>query len=288
MPLISTAIFCCIARRLNLDAQACNFPFHVLAVIQPTLGFNMDGNLLTEDGAIGERMYLDPFRSDHEIPRDHLTAQLYTMGVPETSYALAMDAAPTTEIVLRTARNILTSVHNTHHNAVAGHGSGSRNLSDQTSSFPDIETAFYSALWACVVVGRPRNGDASMVANAGRNDFLPSFIEHFETHFPTDVSLVERYVVPLFQAFGQYSHLQETIAVIRRTDSMPKQVKRRTLAVSERVHYKVGQVFRHKRYRYHGVITGWDVECGANEQWMVAMRVDELARGRNQSFYHVL
>ena len=288
MPLISTAIFCCIARRLNLDAQACNFPFHVLAVIKPAPGSNMDGNLLTQDGAIGDPMYLDPFRSDHEIPGDHLTTQLHTMGVPETSYALTMDAAPTTEIVLRTARNILTSVHDTHYNAVAGHGNRSRDQFDETSSSPDTETAFYSALWACVVVGRPRYGDVSMVANAGRNTFLPSFIEHFETHFPTDVSLVERYIVPLFQAFGQYSHLQETIAVMRRTDSMPKQVKRRAEAISQRVRYKVGQVFRHKRYRYHGVITGWDVECGANEQWMVAMRVDELARGRHQSFYHVL
>ena len=43
-----------------------------------------------------------------------------------------------------------------------------------------------------------------------------------------------------------------------------------------RVQYKVGDVIRHKRYHYRGVIYGWDAECKAEEDWMLQMRIDQL------------
>lgn len=52
--------------------------------------------------------------------------------------------------------------------------------------------------------------------------------------------------------------------------------------------YHVGDLFRHRRYRYRAVITGWDATCQASEQWMQQMGVDALPHGRSQSFYHVL
>ncbi|KAI3427151.1 hypothetical protein D9Q98_007088 [Chlorella vulgaris] len=52
--------------------------------------------------------------------------------------------------------------------------------------------------------------------------------------------------------------------------------------------YKVGDVLRHKRYQYRGVIVGWDPECQAGEEWIEQMRVDRLPGGRHQPFYHVL
>lgn len=52
--------------------------------------------------------------------------------------------------------------------------------------------------------------------------------------------------------------------------------------------YRVGDLFRHRRYRYRAVITGWDATCQASEQWMQQMGVDALPHGRTQSFYHVL
>jgi F-box protein 21 len=44
-------------------------------------------------------------------------------------------------------------------------------------------------------------------------------------------------------------------------------------------------VFRHKRYTYHAIITGWDTECKAEEDWVRQMEVDRLPRGRKQAFY---
>ncbi|KXJ92653.1 hypothetical protein Micbo1qcDRAFT_222406 [Microdochium bolleyi] len=55
------------------------------------------------------------------------------------------------------------------------------------------------------------------------------------------------------------------------------------------VRYRVGDLFRHRRYGYRAVITGWDATCQASEQWMQQMGVDALpGGGRSQSFYHVL
>ncbi len=42
------------------------------------------------------------------------------------------------------------------------------------------------------------------------------------------------------------------------------------------VQFKVGDVIRHRRYHYRGVIYGWDAECKAEEDWMQQMRIDQL------------
>lgn len=41
--------------------------------------------------------------------------------------------------------------------------------------------------------------------------------------------------------------------------------------------FKVGDVIRHKRYHYRGVVYAWDPECKAEEDWMQQMRVDQLS-----------
>ena len=52
--------------------------------------------------------------------------------------------------------------------------------------------------------------------------------------------------------------------------------------------FYVGQIIRHKRYNYRGVITGWDLKCEADVEWIRQMGVDKLPRGRDQPFYKVL
>jgi len=72
------------------------------------------------------------------------------------------------------------------------------------------------------------------------------------------------------------------------------------------VRYFVGMVVEHVDYAYIGCIIGWDVSfeivvlgvakphvicqfiCSASEGWIRRMKVDELARGRNQPFYRVV
>ena len=288
LPLISTAVYCSVAKRLGVDASACGFPFHVIAIVKPPAGFDLDGNPLVAEINSPQVMYMDLFRSADETPAADLEAQLGSLGASQTSHAHLMGPAPVAEIILRTAGNILNSVQGAHRNAVAQNGHGGPDHMVLISSFPDMDSAFYGALWASLLLGIPQDGDGPVVATVRRRNYLPRIVEHFETHFPNDVSLIEQYIVPLFQNSGEYAQLREAVRMMRAGDSMPKTIKSRNHQTSGHVHYKVGQVFQHRRYDYTAVITGWDVECGADEHWITQMRIHELPRGRHQSFYHVL
>lgn len=112
-------------------------------------------------------------------------------------------------------------------------------------------------------------------------------MELFATDFPSDAHLIEQYLVPLFQGTLHQEDILESLRVVRAVDEIPKQVKRRT-PERKTVRYRIGQVFRHRRYSYLAVITGWDTECDASEQWMRRMGIDRLEAGRHQSFYHAL
>jgi F-box protein 21 len=82
-----------------------------------------------------------------------------------------------------------------------------------------------------------------------------------------DASLIEQYIIPHYHPLPGVDtyNIQETIRVVKAADQTPKQVRSRANpAAQENVKYKVGQVFRHKRYNYQAVITGWDMECGEN------------------------
>ena len=53
---------------------------------------------------------------------------------------------------------------------------------------------------------------------------------------------------------------------------------------TEDILFRVGQIIRHRRYSYRGVIFGWESKCEAGEEWIQQMRVDALPEGRNQHF----
>jgi F-box protein 21 len=150
-----------------------------------------------------------------------------------------------------------------------------------------MDNAFYSALWANFMLN---NTPLGTEANNQRQ-FVPLILERFERLFPMDASLVEQYICPLFNypSDGEPWGLHEALRVVRAADQSPKQLKvRSTSAARDRVKYAVGQVFRHRRYNYTAVITGWDIECGMNSDWIANNNVDSLSRGRHQSFYHAL
>ena len=54
------------------------------------------------------------------------------------------------------------------------------------------------------------------------------------------------------------------------------------------VRYATGDCVLHRKYGYRGVIVGWDDECEQSDEWVSAMRVEELEQGSRQPFYHVL
>lgn len=275
LPLISVAIYCCVAQRLGIDARPCGFPLHVISIVKPPPDLTLNGRADQGDEGV-QSMYMDPFRSSAEIPLQDLTAQLATLGIPAQDHAGYLDIASTVEIVRRSATNIITSVQNLPRN------NGEAPLST-VNCFPEMDGAFYAALWALILLP-----DGSPLASSNRRAFLPYIVQHVERLFYMDIYLIEKYIIPLIMNIGEQEELQETVRVMRAGDAMPKQIKRRSPEISESVQFNVGQVFRHKRYHYHAVITGWDVECLAGDAWMSQMRIHELSMGKHQSFYQVL
>ena len=278
LPLMSVAIYCCIAKRLGIDAHPCGFPFHVLAIVKPLPGLTMDGHDVQPGAEAPTPMYMDPFRSSEETDPNDLKAQLQSLGIPLSHHPELLDASPTDEIVRRSAKNIITSVQTfPRHN-----GPGPRSA---TSSFPDHEGAFYAALWALMLL--PDGSHYS--AGVQRARYLHFILERLEKQTVMDVGLIEKHILPLIEDPTQYEGLLDNIRVMRSGDRMPKQIKaRNTRDTREGVKYRVGQVFHHKRYHYQAVITGWDVECAATPDWMDHMGIHTLSKGQHQSFYHVL
>ena len=275
MPLVSVAIYCCVARRLNMNASPCSLPFHSLAIVKPEKDKDLNGRYVDfPSGA--ELLYMDPFRSDQEISIADLQAQLSAMGVTASDYPALLGPSTTADIIRRTARSIIASVK------IMPRSRGHNRK--MTSLYPDADRAFYGALWALLLLpdGNP------MAASMQRTRYLPYLVEHIENSCLMDVRLIQDHILPLFQNLEQCDKLTDSIRAIRAVDSVLKDVKKRTTNPAHNVKYYVGQVFKHRRYNYEAIITGWDAQCEASDEWMTQMGVADLPQGKHQSFYRVL
>ncbi|KAL9584845.1 MAG: hypothetical protein Q9212_001877 [Teloschistes hypoglaucus] len=269
LPLISVVIFCAVSKRLGVEAEPCGFPFHVYAIVKPPVGHDLDGRPV--DNRLEQQWsYMDPFKSDLEVSRSDLEAQLKIMGVPAADHNMLLGVSSVADMVRRTSRNIIGSIQQNSHIASTG------------SVDPEPDSAFYGALWALLILPEPHSGLFQ------RARFLPYILEYLERQFVFDIRLIERILLPIFEGTPHWQQLHDAVRVMHAGDSIPKQIKSRNAEIANSVRFKVGQIFQHKRYNYQAVITGWDVECAQSEDWMSQMGVDRLSRGRHQSFYHVL
>lgn len=260
LPLISVAIYCSVAIRLGVNAHPCGFPFHVIAIVKPPPGLDLAGRVI-DDSTQGKPMYLDPFRSDNEILVEDLQGQLSAMAIVPSKYATVLGPASTAEIVQRTARNIINSVH---------HDDRNDNLK------PEKDDAFYAALWALLLL-------PEVVPYTMQTQRLNHFVEYLEKEFLMDIGMVEAKIVPLLRIYGHYERILGILRVIRAGDSMGRE--RRTRDSAQEVKYHVGQVFIHRRFNYVGIIVEWDLK---SEDWNTRGDFAEMARGRYQPFYRVL
>ncbi|KAF2723497.1 YccV-like-domain-containing protein [Polychaeton citri CBS 116435] len=275
LPLQSVAIYCAVARRLGVNAKPSNYPRHVHAVIEAPLDRTLDGkHKFGLQGAEPESMHMDPWRTHEEVPREELAFQLSLMGAPHAQHAYHLGATSSQEVAIRTGRNIMNSVQEARDRQ--------RNT-PRRPVYPEIESAWYSMLWSMMVLG-DTNPDTALHR---RRQILPYLVDHYQSHFPEDIHYIESVVVPMFQTEREHVVLLNLINSARQGDKNAKPRTERTEVIRETVHFKVGQQFRHKRFRYEGMIIGWDIKCGAEDRWIEQMRVDDLSRGRYQPFYNV-
>ncbi|KAM3069928.1 hypothetical protein ACMFMF_008282 [Clarireedia jacksonii] len=288
LPLVSVAIFCAVAQRLGIDARFCAMPAHVHAMVFPPPSLDLDNKPLKKKNSPGEPMYLDPYRSDVEYPAEHLQQTLAQWGVRGRAsefYEHIKHASNTNNLVLRTTRNIIATIQEFRMDRSFQGPLNHRNTRLNDMPFMEMDHAIYSALWANFFLD-PK----PVPPGYSRHQFVPMLLSRFEKSYPEDVALIERYVLPSYNGLAaEHSELSEALRLIRAVDSTPRQVRtRNSSGDTGNVKFRVGKVFRHRRYRYIAAIIGWDVECGMDSTWIVDHQIDDLTRGRHQSFYHAL
>lgn len=260
LPVVSCAIYTCLAERVGLRAACCAFPAHVHAMVMAPLGQDLNGNAMDPPSTDIDRMFLDPYNSAEEIQLADLRsrlARLPWLAGQETFFV----PAPVPVLVQRVGGNMKASFH--------GFFRGRQDhqvverlaliRDDRAPTRRNVESAAYAAYWESLLT--------TPVSNFQWDNTLDEFL-HYVTHlFSEDAWLVEKYVMPLYTDFTQSVHLRhrftlenvpEVLRLLRNADRRQPTVSRRyTQEIHQNVWYTVGQVFRHKRYGYVGIINGW-------------------------------
>ncbi|KAI1848356.1 hypothetical protein JX265_008864 [Neoarthrinium moseri] len=308
LPIISAAIFSALAERIGVEAYCCALPSHVHAIVLSPNGVSLDGQSIPDDQEQQQRMFLDPYNSDCEVSLDHLHTFLYRLGANLSRDTMLVPTA-TDLIVMRTAQNIRASFTSfrTIERPVAEliplielrHGDWARNL----------QPALYSMIWASIMMVPvlPDNEDVRWDWQQDVRDLLTYFYEYF----PEDAWLVEKYVCPMYDTFAAPGRRQnawelpskrvrDQIKNIRQLDSSERAPRRRSdLTSPVPVKHRIGQVFKHKRYDYHGLILGWSVDGvsesmgwdGDNRVWSSNQSAQPFYRcmvGTDGSDHHVI
>lgn len=300
LPLISGAIFCCVARRIGVSASLCNFPFHIVCVVSATEGHDLDNRQIPESSSqFNKVMYMDPFRTAEEITRSSLETQLDLYGTPPSQRDSYLEPMSTRSALLRTSRNLLLSLEE----AQDSDQSVQTVLNSPTQSFLPQSVKPLSPVTLNLEDALYCTGIINLLFNTGEFDYgiiqvlrrLANDMRHYTTdsvlfqlHLSRAVEVVNPTASPIVE------HLQEYLAQAKREEGKPWPPKRRAQGSAQArsgndvPRYRVGDLFVHRRYGYQAAIVGWDVKCKASEDWMRMMHVDRLPKGRGQSFYNVI
>jgi F-box protein 21 len=259
LPIISSAIYTCIAERLGMTATCLAFPSHVHAAVYAPPGEDLDGDETGDVDGERKRICLDPYGSDNEVTLSDLRLRLVEFGWTQGTDAF-LRPTPVPIIVQRTAQNIRatydTARHLTEDDAL---GAEMKRLRSGHPSL-NMEVAMYAALWAEVLMKQA----TSLHWEAS----LPDFLRRFALGWAEDAWIVRRHLAPLYDRFVAaqarprqrigYENVHEILGMLDNLDRRAPEVSRRyTADISARVRYRIGQVFRHRRYGYIGIINGW-------------------------------
>lgn len=188
LPLTATAIFCSLGTRIGLSASPCRFPYHALAIVNDN----------------ERRIYLDPFRGDgEELSIEGLENQLQAFGIDDEDEYLQPSVV--SEVVLRTARNILESL---------GHTPTTRR---GPNALVNRNSAFYASLMASVLLGPEITYDLTQY-----------IVRLIQEEFPMDVKFFEQEITPQTMPPNCAELLQETCIKLRSIDATPNLVNQRS------------------------------------------------------------
>ncbi|KAF8741749.1 Hemimethylated DNA-binding protein YccV like, partial [Rhizoctonia solani] len=258
LPMSLVYTFVALVTRLGLRASPVGFPGHVHAWIAlPDSG---------SDWEVGS-LAVDVFNADKEpfLSEEILREKLRELGVPEGQRKALMGPAEASEMVFRAANNILHSVTSVR----------VQHRMDTLVSSETRAAALYASA-TTFLIARPEAADASR--------FIGGIMSVVKEYFPLDTEpVLARALCGLLMRDPHQSIGFQLRHVVDR-------LKQEHIVMKGRgsVQWWVGLVFRHRKFGYIGLVLGWDRECRADEDWVVAVGVDQLPRGRHQPFYSVI
>lgn len=261
LPIISCAIYTCLAERIGLRAACCAFPQHVHAMVMAPLGQDLNGKMLDPPSTDIDRMFLDPYASSEEIQVSDLRSRLVQLPWLHGPEAFLVPA-PVPVLVQRVGENMRAAFHDFLRGRQDPHQSVEHLAiirDDRPASKRTVQSAVYAAYWENLLT--------TPVSNFQWDNTLDEFL-HYVTHlFPEDAWMVDKYMMPLYTVFTQSVHprhrftlenVPEVLRLLRNADHrLPTVSRRYTQEIHQNVWYTVGQVFRHRRYGYIGIINGW-------------------------------
>lgn len=283
LPIVSCAIYTCLAERVGLRAACCAFPQHVHAMVMAPLGEDLDGNKMDPPTTDVDRMFLDPYASAEEIQLGDLRSRLVQLPWLQGPEAF-LGPAPVPVLVQRVGANMRATFHDLLRGRILGRQEHQlvEHLTllrdDRPASKRTIETAVYAAHWENLLT--------TPVSNFQWDNTLDEFLHYITHRFPEDAWLVEKYMLPLYTVFTQSVHprhrftlenVPEVLRLLRNADRRQPTVNRRyTQEIHQNVWYTVGQVFRHRRFGYIGIINGWGEKGTSSLPGAHSLSMDEV------------
>ncbi|KAI9724633.1 MAG: hypothetical protein M1828_003657 [Chrysothrix sp. TS-e1954] len=253
LPLISCVIFCCIAKRIGLKAEPCNFPMHVCCIVTPPHGLDLDGFDISTDAAsmvdqTRTTLYVDPFAGSN-LSINELSARLSFYGIPSDQRAHCFEPCSTIDLLCRTANNIRRFLRETgfaYENCLLlPDAFGPDSAAPQDYRLVNPWRANYGASMVTLLFGSFYN---TSMTDFNRNDrFMEMMQAHqalngmhkgFEMHFKyTDCDIIEKYLLPIFSTSqrnelampGQEEHrvVAKMLRDVREEDLGPTAIRRR-------------------------------------------------------------
>jgi F-box protein 21 len=213
-------------------------------------------------------MYIDPYTSAQEIRLEELERRQAVFranfGGQTPPIESFLDPAPVRQLVLRMAGNLEATYRL--NKRLPQDDVRAAELMRLRAGDPEqnLEACLYAHLWAVLMAAPP--------TTAGWDGGLDFFLNRFALQYSEDHWIVEKYLGPRYDAFvaageGEDGHRQnrvgwenvrEILKMLSNLDMRQPMLNRRyTQDIDERVRFKIGQVVRHARYGYVGVVTGW-------------------------------
>lgn len=251
LPLISCVIFCCVARRLSLEAICCGVPGHVHVAVAAPTGHDPDGKPIPQS-ACSRRfgaVYLDPYGKDDEVPLSILEALYEYYGQSDDEDYLPRGLTPA-QILLRIANNMRVSRPD-HRRMPASHRRDyETSISARGAEVDDWFSCKYGALWA-VILSQP--------LHEVRMELFMECLDSLSSNSPADAWLVSEYLRPLINTFPAALHRHQRAGLdlklqrIEEIQSQPSATSQenRRLVMPTRI---IGQIFRHQRYNWFGLV----------------------------------